>query len=145
MRKHVLWMVPAAAALVVMTAAWAQSETKAAPEEAAKSEEALALESQNDRFSYGLGVQVGTQLQRFPLDLDVEILTQAIEDTLKGNDLALSEQELRSTMQSLQQKMQQQRQQQAPQRQQQQQLTPEQKKQLQKQLQKRMQEQQQGQ
>lgn len=53
------------------------------------------LKSNAEKFSYGIGLQIGQQLKRQGLaGVDSEAIAMAIEDVLKGNDLRVSMEEM---------------------------------------------------
>jgi FKBP-type peptidyl-prolyl cis-trans isomerase len=56
------------------------------------------LESQKDKVSYGIGVDVARNFKRLGIDLDSELLIKAIRDVYSGGKLQMSEDELRATM-----------------------------------------------
>lgn len=55
---------------------------------------AQELETQKDKFSYTMGYQMGLSLQRPGIDLDEEILVQALRDALGGASPKLSRSEM---------------------------------------------------
>lgn len=64
------------------------------------------LQTEEEKFSYMLGVSAGQYVQRIGLDIDIDIFTKAIEQVLKGEDLLLNDQQLAEINAALQQKMQ---------------------------------------
>lgn len=58
------------------------------------SAQAQKLESQQERFSYTMGYQMGLSLQRPGMELDEEILVQALRDALGGVEPRLSRSEM---------------------------------------------------
>ncbi len=56
---------------------------------------AYALESDQEKFSYAVGVQVATSLSQAGPGLDIPSLTQAIKDVLGGADLQMTEDEMK--------------------------------------------------
>lgn len=52
------------------------------------------LESQTERFSYTMGYQMGLSLQRPGMDLDEDVLVQALRDALGGVEPKLSRNEM---------------------------------------------------
>jgi len=60
------------------------------------------LKTPKDKISYGIGVDVGRNFKRLGIDLDVDLLVKALRDTLTGEKLLLSEDELRATMNAFQ-------------------------------------------
>lgn len=63
------------------------------------------LESEMDRYSYAIGVQVGGSIMQGDIELNPEALTQGIIDVIENKELALSDMEIEETMMALQQKM----------------------------------------
>jgi FKBP-type peptidyl-prolyl cis-trans isomerase FklB len=61
-----------------------------------QAEEAPALKTQKERMSYGLGVDVARNFQRLGLDLDPEVMIQAVKDVYSGGKLHMSEEDLRA-------------------------------------------------
>lgn len=55
---------------------------------------AQELESQTQKFSYTMGYQMGLSLQRPGMDLDEEVLVQALRDALGGAEPKLSRNEM---------------------------------------------------
>ena len=58
-----------------------------------------------DKISYSLGVDIGRTLQKFQLDLNEKALSQGIADVLDNKPMAMTDQELQTTLQAFQQKM----------------------------------------
>ena len=65
----------------------------------------MALETEAQKLSYAIGVQVGTSLKQLPLDLDVAILSRAIHDTVENKDMLLSQEQVQTVMQDFQKKL----------------------------------------
>jgi FKBP-type peptidyl-prolyl cis-trans isomerase FklB len=64
------------------------------------------LESQKDRVSYSIGLNIGSSLkQQQGFELDPDIVAAGLKDALTGGKLLLSEQEVRETMMALQKEM----------------------------------------
>lgn len=61
-------------------------------------------QTESEKFSYAVGFQIGQGLKRDGLNLDTKILSQAIEDVLKGNPLKLSMEEMRGAVETVQKK-----------------------------------------
>ena len=79
----------AAAALVIVGAA-------------AVAEEVPTLKSERERISYSLGVEMGNNLKRQGIDLDVTLLTRGMQDVLSGGTLLLGEAEVREAVMAFQ-------------------------------------------
>ncbi len=102
--------------LTLFTAAIARGEDPAPDAEPAAAEaasdaepaaeaSAAVLESDLQRMSYAIGLQMGEGFKRSKLELDIPSFSAAIDDTLKGRKPALSDEELQATMKALQEKM----------------------------------------
>src|SRR2546423_14227697 len=68
-------------------------------------EDKPALKDQKEKVSYGIGMNVGSNLKRGGYDVDVEVLAGAIKDVLAGKDLKLTEQEARDALQAYQKEL----------------------------------------
>jgi FKBP-type peptidyl-prolyl cis-trans isomerase FklB len=64
-----------------------------------------ALQSQKDKVSYIIGMDIGTNLKRQAIDINPEILFRGIKDGHSGNKPLLTEQEIRDTMAAFQKEM----------------------------------------
>lgn len=62
-------------------------------------------ESDVDKFNYALGFQIGTGFKRDNLEINTEVLAQAIADVLEGKEPQLSMTEMNSAMASMRKKM----------------------------------------
>lgn len=58
-----------------------------------------------EKFSYALGFQVGQGFKRDNLDIDTQIMAQAIEEVLSGKDPQLTSDEMRAAMETAQQQL----------------------------------------
>lgn len=67
--------------------------------------------SEDEEFSYLIGLNVGTNLARMPFEINLEAFQKGIVDSMKGNDLAISQEQLQQLGQALTAKMQQEQQQ----------------------------------
>lgn len=63
------------------------------------------LKTDKEKTSYSLGSQLGQDIKRNDIDLDTEVFFRAMRDALAGNKPAMSEDEMRATMQAFQTKM----------------------------------------
>jgi FKBP-type peptidyl-prolyl cis-trans isomerase FklB len=70
---------------------------------AAKKPQPLVLETQKDKTSYAIGLNIGKSLQRDSIDADPKIVLQGLQDALSGNKALLSDDEVKATMMALQQ------------------------------------------
>lgn len=65
--------------------------------------EELAIETDNEKLSYSIGVQFGRALEYSQDRIDLEILTRAIEDAMSGATLAMSNEEVAASLSEFQQ------------------------------------------
>ena len=65
----------------------------------------LALTTQKDKFSYALGMNLGTNLHKQSVPVDPNILLRGLKDALAGNKTALTEDEARATLMDVQTEM----------------------------------------
>ena len=63
------------------------------------------LKTDMEKVSYSLGVNIATGLKQQGWELDAKTLATAISDVINGNELAISEQEANTILQSYQQKL----------------------------------------
>ena len=59
-----------------------------------------ALKDQKEKVSYGIGMNIGSNLKHGGYEVDVDVLAGAIKDVMAGKDLKLTEQEAREILQS---------------------------------------------
>jgi len=64
-----------------------------------------ALKDQKEKVSYGIGMNIGTNLKRSGYDVDVNVLADAIKDVMSGADLKLTEAEAREALTAYQKEM----------------------------------------
>lgn len=60
-----------------------------------------SLNTDKKKSSYAIGLQIGQDFKRSGLDIDVNSLTSAIQDTLSGKEPKLNAQEMRAAMELL--------------------------------------------
>lgn len=60
------------------------------------------LKNDKDKLSYALGAQIGGDLKRNQIEVDVDTFVRALRDAVAGNKLSMSEEEMRTTMQNFQ-------------------------------------------
>lgn len=63
------------------------------------------LKTEKQKTSYALGRQVGEDVKRNNVDLDPDVFTQAIRESLKGQKSKMTDDEMKTTLQTFQQKM----------------------------------------
>jgi FKBP-type peptidyl-prolyl cis-trans isomerase FklB len=68
----------------------------------AQAEEKKVLQSQKDKVSYSIGVNVGSNLKMQSVDVDPDIVAQGIKDALSGSKLLMTEKEVAETLMNLQ-------------------------------------------
>ena len=66
----------------------------------------IEFKTEADKISYALGMNIGESLVQLPVELNPDILAQAIKDLLAGNPPALPESEYVAVMKEFQTKMQ---------------------------------------
>ncbi len=71
----------------------------------AVAEEAPKLTDQKDKVSYSIGMDVGNNLKRQSIDVDVDLLARGMKDALAGGGTLLSPEEARETLMALQQEL----------------------------------------
>lgn len=67
---------------------------------------AQELESETQRYSYILGLDVGQSLSNLDTELDLDVLRRGIEDALEGGERAMSDEEIQTTRNALMQQVQ---------------------------------------
>jgi FKBP-type peptidyl-prolyl cis-trans isomerase FklB len=72
---------------------------------AAKSPVAPALTTQKDKFSYALGMNLGTSLRKQSVVVDPNLLARGLKDALAGGKTALTEDQARATLMEVQTEM----------------------------------------
>jgi FKBP-type peptidyl-prolyl cis-trans isomerase len=68
----------------------------------ASGQEAQSLKTQKEKVSYGIGVDVARNFLRLGIDLDLDTMIKALRDVYAGNKLAMTEDDLRATMNAYQ-------------------------------------------
>ncbi len=83
----------------------ATSTTKTRRAPAAKTQTVLALTTQKDKFSYALGMNLGTNLHKQSVPVDPNILMRGLRDALAGGKTALTEDQARAALMEVQNEM----------------------------------------
>lgn len=83
----------------------AASPAKAAQTPAAPTPSASGLTTQKDRFSYALGMNIGTNMQRQSVPVDADILARGLKDSMAGGKTLLTEEEARAILNEVQTEM----------------------------------------
>ena len=86
----------------VTTPAAAEKSAPAVTTPAAAAPAAAALKSDKEKVSYAIGVSWGMQLKTVNLDLDMDSLVQGMRDAQAGRALALSDDDIRASLQKMQ-------------------------------------------
>jgi FKBP-type peptidyl-prolyl cis-trans isomerase FklB len=79
-----------------------QSGAKTGQSTAAKTQAPLTLKTQKDKFSYALGMNIGSGMHRQGVDIDPNILVRGMKDALAGRKLLLTEDEARAGVMQVQ-------------------------------------------
>jgi len=82
----------AAAALIVPLAGWSQDQK-------------ASVSDPKDKKSYAVGVTIGQSLKQQGLELNIELVTKGLKDTLAGGEMLLNPKEISETMTALQNEM----------------------------------------
>ena len=61
------------------------------------------FKNSKDKASYAIGSNWGKQLRQMNADIDVEVLTKALKDSLKGDKALLTDEQIRETLMAFQQ------------------------------------------
>ena len=61
----------------------------------------MSLNTENEKTSYALGINMGAQVSQLPLDVDVQALLNGLRDMLEGNDVKLPREECISLLDKL--------------------------------------------
>lgn len=72
---------------------------------AAKSPTSLVLTTQKDKFSYALGMNLGTSLHKQSVSVDPNILARGLKDALAGGKTLLTEDQARAALMEVQNEM----------------------------------------
>lgn len=77
-------------------------EDKAKAASPATADEKQELKTQKDKFSYALGLDLGNNLKKNDIDVDLDIVSRAIKDGFSGNKPLMTEEEVKAAMQTAQ-------------------------------------------
>ena len=72
---------------------------------AAAAENTPALQTQKERISYALGMDLGNQLRKMSVDVDPAVFGQALRDALSGGKTLLTEEQVKTAISELQAEM----------------------------------------
>jgi len=97
------------ALLLALSCGYAQEEAQeeAKPAAMAKPKTDIKLETEMDKVSYAIGVQIGTSLRMQKVDVNTKILFSALDAAVKDEPLLMTEEEMIQVMEAFQQKMEQ--------------------------------------
>ncbi len=97
---------PAATPKTAPAATTPKTPAKKAPAAAAKSAAPAAFETRKDKFSYALGMNIGTGysqgLKKQSLEFDPNLVAQGLKDAMTGAKTRLTEQEAQAVLQEVQ-------------------------------------------
>jgi len=65
-------------------------------------EKKLELNSLKDKVSYGIGLNIGKDFKEQEIDVDVNLLSRGVKDSLAGSEPALSEEQMREAFEAFQ-------------------------------------------
>ena len=82
-----------------------KSTAKPGASTAAKTQTALALKTQKDKFSYALGMNLGANLHKQSVPVDPNIMARGLKDALAGGKTLLTEDEARAAITAVQNDM----------------------------------------
>lgn len=71
----------------------------------AEANEKTALKTEKDKISYSIGLNIGGNLKRDAIEIDVEALSKGIKDALTGGKPLMTEKEVQETMTAFQKTM----------------------------------------
>jgi FKBP-type peptidyl-prolyl cis-trans isomerase FklB len=98
------WMMMLAVAGLVAVQASAQ-EAAAPKAEAVKAPEASILNTEADKISYAIGVDMAKGLKRSGLEIQSDALARGLKDASAGGPLLMTDEDMKKTMSALQEKM----------------------------------------
>ena len=87
--------------------------TKAEQAPGAPSQSGSSLPSEKDKFSYALGMNLGSNLQRQSVTVDVDLVMRGLKDSLAGGKTLLTEDEARAALMQMQNELRQKQQEKA--------------------------------
>jgi FKBP-type peptidyl-prolyl cis-trans isomerase len=61
-----------------------------------------ALKTERDKVNYGIGVEMARNFKRQGIEVDPDLVMKGLKDGLKGQDLLMTEKDLRKTMENFQ-------------------------------------------
>ncbi|HKN36059.1 MAG TPA: FKBP-type peptidyl-prolyl cis-trans isomerase [Terriglobales bacterium] len=101
-----------AAAAAAQTASTPKAQTASAPkakevraaktEEAPKAQESSAFKTPKEKQSYAIGMDLGNQLRRMSIDVDPDVFSKGLKDSVSGSKTMLTEEEARAVISEIQ-------------------------------------------
>jgi FKBP-type peptidyl-prolyl cis-trans isomerase len=67
--------------------------------------DAQNLQSDKDKVSYGIGMDIGSNLKKQQIEIDPEVLSRGLKDSYRGGKTVLTEEEAQRTIKTFQQQM----------------------------------------
>jgi FKBP-type peptidyl-prolyl cis-trans isomerase FklB len=64
--------------------------------------ENIQLNSQKDKVSYSIGINLGKNIKQLPMDIDLDLFYRGVKDAVSGTKLMLSEEEISTVMTAFQ-------------------------------------------
>lgn len=102
------WFVAATLAAVLLApAAQAQTKKKAPAKPAASSTKTMSLTTDTQKASYTIGADLARNLKQNGISIDLDALVSGIQDATAGKTLALTDDQMRASMENLQKEVQQ--------------------------------------
>lgn len=102
------WFVAATLAAVLLApAAQAQTKKKAPAKPAASSSKTMSLTTDTQKHSYTIGADLARNLKQNGITIDMAALMAGIEDATAGKTLAMTDDQMRTSMENLQKEVQQ--------------------------------------
>lgn len=106
--QRMSWLMGVVLCITPWTMAADDAPEAAGESAATKAEEAVeapgGLATDKERLSYSIGMNIGNGLARESLDVDVDLIAQAIKDIMAGNDTKLTDEQARQTIMDWQKK-----------------------------------------
>jgi FKBP-type peptidyl-prolyl cis-trans isomerase len=69
------------------------------------SAETQELKTDKDKLSYSMGVATGTQMKRQSIEVDIDMFSRGLKDSISGDKLQMTEQEIQEALMKFQQEM----------------------------------------
>src|SRR5205807_4147928 len=95
-------LLAAAAAAQTASASKAKEAPDAKTEEAPKAQESSAFKTPKEKQSYAIGMDLGNQLRRMSIDVDPDVFSKGLKDSVSGSKTMLTEEEARAVISEIQ-------------------------------------------